>query len=127
MRVTKLICSNLDQHEEDRVRFNQKFKIAAWLLGFAFLVSTPSTAQTLSPELKPDFQRVRSLKQQTRTGKPRENGYRSAAVNRTNAMRYSSGARATTSSSVAVARPFNFLKDGLAPKSTNSIATTPIL
>ena len=127
MRVTRLISSKLDQHQEYRARFNQKFKIAAWLLGFAFMVSVPSTAQTLSPGLKPDFQRVRSLKQQTRGGKPRENGYQSAAVNRTNAMRYSSGARATASSSVAVARPFNFLKDGLAANSTNSTATTPIL
>ncbi|HWN10630.1 MAG TPA: DUF4214 domain-containing protein, partial [Pyrinomonadaceae bacterium] len=124
MRVTKLICSCLNQHQGGGARFNQRLKLAAGLLGFAFLISVPSTAQTLSPGLKPDFQRVRSLKQQTRSGKPRQNGYRSAAVNRTNAIRYSSGARATTSSSVAVARPFNFLKDGLAP---NSVATTPIV
>lgn len=130
MRVTKLICSFLMQHQEDRANLDQNLRPGVWLLGFVLLISTSSmvTAQTLAPGLKPDFQRVRSLQQQTRGGKPRANGYRSAAVNRVNGMRYSSGARANASSSVAVARPFNYLKDYLEDRlAPNSTATTPIL
>jgi len=124
MRVTKLICSYLKQYQRERADLNQKLRFTVVLIGLGLLISVPSMAQTLSPGLKPDFQRVRSLQQQTRSGKSRANGYRSAAVNRANAIRYSSGVRATTSSSVAVARPFNLLKDGL---TANATATTPIV
>lgn len=123
MRVTRSICSHFTQGVRARLREN--LKPGAWLLAVVFLISGPATAQTLIPGVKPDFQRVGSLQPQTRSGRPRENGYQSAAVQGSrNALRYSSGVRATASSPIAVARPFNYLKDGLFP---NATATTPIL
>ncbi len=123
MRVTRSICSHFTQGVRARLREN--LKPGAWLLAVVFLISGPATAQTLIPGVKPDFQRVGSLQPQTRSGRPRENGYQSAAVQGSrNALRYSSGVRATASSPIAVARPFNYLKDGLSP---NATATTPIL
>ena len=100
-----------------------RFLLVAWLAGCALLSVSTVTAQTIAPELRPDVGRARMAYQ--RGGKGRANGYVSAAAERATAVRYSSGSRATSSSSsVALARPSSQFNTA---GSANRVETTPIL
>jgi hypothetical protein len=104
-----------------------RFSLVAWLAGCALLSVSNATAQTLSPDLKPDMRRVLSTQREStrdRGGKQRPNGYVSAGSARSSAVRYSTGTRTNGSSLVSVARPLNYRQGSDAP---STVATTPIL
>ncbi len=83
-----------------------QFLVVTWLAGCTLLCVSTVSGQTISPDLKPDVVRVRSARQEGRAGsKGRTNGYVSVGAERANALRYSSGSRASASAMVAVARP----------------------
>jgi hypothetical protein len=99
-----------------------RFLLVAWLAGCGLLSVTTVSAQRIAPDLKPDFARVRMARQEGNGGNGRANGYVSA-VERSTAVRDSSGTRAGGASARALARPPKDMQNAV----ENSTAITPIL
>ena len=107
--------------------FLKRFLLLACIAGSALLSVTPTTAQTITPNLKPDIRRALSVQQQSqgdRGGKARANGYAPGGRERSSSVRYFSGTRTNGSSLVSLPRPLNYLRNSGAE---NTPAATPIL